>query len=85
MYYFVCVFLITTLRFCRRSAYIDLYADWVFRVEDTSAAAVCANAPPALKQACEHTAGQHAAAAQAKPKKVRARRSRWGHERERGD
>ena len=35
-----------------RSAYIDLYADWVFRVEDTSADAVCRNAPSALRDAC---------------------------------
>jgi hypothetical protein len=68
-----------------RSAYIDLYSDWVFRVEDTPAATVCQNAPVKLQEACEKASSKNSGSGGdqglgssssdgGKPKKVRERR-----------
>ena len=41
------------------SAFIDLYADWVFRVEDTTPAMVCARAPAPLPALCAAAQAEH--------------------------
>jgi len=46
--------LVALFHFVYWNAFIDLYADEVFRIEDTTAAQVCAMAPSPLKESCSH-------------------------------